>query len=346
MNLTEKQGKELFSKYGIETPKQFTVDNTENEVVVKAQILTGKRGKGGGIKFATLETVKDVVNEILGKEINGHKVNEVLIEEKLNIEKELYCAITLDRENKGLVLVLSLSGGMDIEEVADKFPERIIKIPLNDIENLKINFEYDVSEVVKKMFTLTKEYDATLVEINPLVVTSGKLVAADSKVVLDDNALFRHPEFKKEEELTEIENKASQLGLQYVELEGDIAVIGNGAGLVMATLDVLNHYGGKAANFLDIGGGASVEKMEQALEIVLMKKPKGILINIFGGITKCDDIATGLLEYKKQKQLNIPFVVRLIGTNEAEGKQILTQNGIDSLDSMEDSAKKIVEMTK
>ncbi len=347
MNLTEKQGKRLFKKYDIEIPKQFSIDNIEQEVVVKAQVLSGKRGKSGGIKFATAETIKAVVNEILRKKINGQRVKEVLIEEKLNIDKELYVAITLDRENKGLILVLSLSGGMDIEEVAEKFPERIIKIPITKINKEEIQkFEYDILDIVKKMHSLCKEYDATLVEINPLVLCNDKFIAADSKIVLDDNALFRHPEFSKKEEMTEIEKQASEYGLQYVELDGDIAVIGNGAGLVMATLDVLNYFGGKPANFLDIGGGASIEKMEEALKIVLMKSPKGILINIFGGITKCDDIANGLLEYKKQNNITVPFVVRMIGTNSKKGKEILNQNGIESLDSMEESAKRIMELTK
>lgn len=192
------------------------------------------------------------------------------------------------------------------------------------------------------------DYDAELVEINPLVLSDDKLTAADSKIIIDDNALFRHPEFldKKQEELTEIEREANKYGLQYVELDGDIAVIGNGAGLVMATLDVINYFNGRAANFLDIGGGASVEMMEKALEIVLMKNPKGIFINIFGGITRCDDIANGIVNYVKKNKIKILMVIRMIGTNDKEGRAILNKNNIHALDSMEECAKTVVGLVR
>ncbi|MBW3021687.1 ADP-forming succinate--CoA ligase subunit beta, partial [Candidatus Woesearchaeota archaeon] len=212
--------------------------------------------------------------------------------------------------------------------------------------NKEIKNKEEIIEIIKNLNRLMKEFDCELVEINPLVLSNGEYIAADSKVVLDDNALYRHPEFKKEEELTDIEKKAAEHGLQYVELDGDIAIIGNGAGLVMSTLDVLKHFGGKPANFLDVGGGASVSVMEKSLEIVLMKKPKGVFINIFGGITRCDEIAQGLVNYIKNNNIEIPMVVRMIGTNEEGGERILNQNGIKSLDSMEECAKNIVEMTK
>ncbi|MFH1638616.1 MAG: ADP-forming succinate--CoA ligase subunit beta [Candidatus Woesearchaeota archaeon] len=350
MKLLEHEGKEIFRRYEIDIPKGVVVSSPEmfkglnaEEVVVKAQVLVGGRGKAGGIKFAS-SVVKETISSILGMSIKGEAVNEVLVEEKLPIEEELYLAVAVDRTNKCLILLYSTEGGVDIEETALNNPEKILKIPIKDGSSFA-SLPKDVQPIAEKLYRISKEMDAELVEINPLVKANGKLIAADAKVIIDDNALFRHPEFSKKKDYTYIEEIAASSGLQYVELKGNIAIIGNGAGLVMATLDVLDYYGGKAANFLDVGGGASVEKMEKALEVALMKNPSGIFINIFGGITRCDEIALGLVNFISSRNVQLPLVVRLIGTNEEEGKKILNENGISSLDSMEECAKKIVELT-
>ncbi len=348
MKLLEHEGKSIFKKHGIAVPESVVTSSSKDfrelkakEVVVKAQVLVGGRGKAGGIKTAK-DDVKGIINEVLSMEIKGEKVKEVLVEEKLDIEEELYLSVTVDRASKGLTLLYSSEGGVDIEEVAAKSPDKVLKVQADSLDKIPL----EVRTIAKKLYEISKELDAELVEINPLVRAGGRLVAADAKVIIDDNALFRHEEFRKKEKVqTKIEKMAADSGLQYVELEGDIAIIGNGAGLVMSTLDVLDHFGGKPANFLDVGGGASVEKMEDAMEITLTKKPKGIFINIFGGITRCDEIAKGLVNYAKEKGVKVPMVVRLIGTNEEEGKKILNDAGISSLDSMEGCAKKIVELT-
>ncbi len=344
MKLKEYEGKKIFGDYGIPIPGSILcidcpIELFADEMVLKAQVLSGGRGKAGGIVFTDKDNVNDKLDGMFGKKLNGEIVKEILVEEKLDIEKEMYLSITIDRTNKKYILVYSGYGGVDIEEVSKSEPDEVKKISFYDISEVELN--EDVLDVAKKLFLIMKEKDAELVEINPLVRTgSGELVAADSKITIDDNALFRQEFEKKYSEKTELEKEAASYGLQYVELEGDIAIIGNGAGLVMSTLDVLDYYGGKAANFLDVGGGADVEKMEKSLEIVQLKNPKGILINIFGGITKCDDIARALVN-KKPK---IPMVVRMIGTNEEEGKRILNKAGIYSLGSMEECAKEIVKL--
>ncbi|MFC1682256.1 ATP-grasp domain-containing protein [Nanoarchaeota archaeon] len=277
-----------------------------------------------------------------------------MFEEKLEIKNEFYLSFVIDRTEKNVVVMFSKEGGIDIEGLSRKFPEKVIKEKIKldfDLESAKeLSKKFEIShELIFNLYKLMKEYDCELVEINPLVLDNDdKLIAVDSKVIIDDNSLFRHEEFSEEkrEGMTEVEKIALENGLHYVDLDGDIAVIGNGAGLVMATLDIVEHFGGKAANFLDVGGGASVEKMEKSIELVLMKSPKGIFVNIFGGITKCDDIAQGIVNYKKNNGIEIPMVIRMIGTNEKEAKKILMENNIFSLDSMEESTKKIVELVK
>ncbi len=365
MNLTEFQGKELFKKYGIPVSKGFIVSSIEEvsqeklnslnskQVVVKAQILSGGRGKAGLIKFVSKKSseVKNVVKELLGKELNGFKVREVLIEEKTEFKKEFYLGLTVDRSQKSVLLIFSNQGGIEIEKLAKKSPEKIIAKNISKNEKIEFNvekkLEEELIELTNKMLKLMKEKDAELVEINPLALNEkNELIAIDSKIVIDDNALYRQGEFvqQKKQELTELEKKASELGLMYVELNGEIAVIGNGAGLVMSTLDLLNHFGGKPANFLDVGGGASQQQMEKAAEIVLMKKPKALLINIFGGITRCNEIAQGIVKYKNFHEVKVPIVVRMIGTNEAEGKKILQNAGIFCENSMEEAIKKVVSL--
>jgi succinyl-CoA synthetase beta subunit len=384
MRLKEYQGKELFNKYNIRIPDGFVISDNDDvdekidknigninryNLVVKSQLLIGGRGKAGLIKFCNKKNIKKTIKELLNKKVGKESIKELLIEEKLNIKKEFYLSLTLNRTDKNITLIFSKEGGKDIEELSEKYPDKTIKVPINsklslNISNKKISIEnyynkkllknnqsikkldIELWNIVKKLYQIMIDYDTELVEINPLVLSHNKLIAVDSKIIIDDNALFRHPEFvdKRQEELADIEKKASKYGLEYVELDGNIAVIGNGAGLVMATLDVLDYFNGKPANFLDIGGGASIDKMEKALEIVLMKNPKGVFINIFGGITRCNDIAKGIVNYIKKNRINIPMVIRMIGTNEDEGRAILNKNNIHALDSMEECAKKIVRL--
>lgn len=368
MRLKEWEGKQLFKDYQIpvaigqlvKTPEVVDLD-FEGEKVVKAQVLMGKRGKSGGIKFANAKTIKKTVAGILGMKIQGLPVQEVLIEDKLEITKEYYMSLTIDRGQKSLTLLFSSEGGMDIEETAVKNPEKIWRISLHEGEfhsakvdkvlNQTLSEEFLKNQIVsiaEKMFRLALEKDALLVEINPLILTQDdQVVAADSKVVIDDNALFRQKGFKAEKGLSKLEQRARKAGLAYVELEGDTAVIGNGAGLVMATLDMVSHYGGKPAVFLDIGGGASAEKMEQALEIAWSKKGvKKILINVFGGITRGDEVAKGIVAAVKKigvqrkglgekSETEFPIVVRLTGTNAKKGRDILTKSDLKSFEEME-----------
>jgi succinyl-CoA synthetase beta subunit len=344
MKLKEHEGKEIFKEYGLKVPGGYVVSDVsevkaaDKDVVVKSQVLVGSRKKSGGIEFASKEKVKDVVAEMLGREINGLKVEEVLIEEKLNIEKEMFLSLTIDRFEKKVKVLFSEEGGIDIEGIADK----VLKLDVDGLDKLDEN----VKEVAEILYKIMKDYDAELVEINPLVIADGELAAADSKIIVDDNALFRHLELAPKNRQCYAEERASVCGFNYVELGGDIAVIGNGAGLVMATLDVLNYYGGKPADFLDVGGGADVKRMENAMDAVLSNNPTALLVNIFGGITRCDEIAQGIVNYRKDKGVEVPMVVRLIGTNEEEGKKILHEGCIVSLDSMEDCVKAVVEASK
>jgi succinyl-CoA synthetase beta subunit len=353
MKLPEYQGKELFQEHGISIPWGAAVRSEEaveglevptEEAVIKAQVLLGGRGKAGGIRVVRREKLRPVVAALLGSEIRGFRVEEVLVEEKIEAVEEWYLSLTIDPSEKSIVAVYSEEGGVEIEEVARKSPEKILRFPYPG----RIPEEIDpaVVPVIETLYRVMRAYDAELVEINPLAKTRKGLVALDAKILIDDNALFRHPEFqggKVTRDLTPIEAKAQEYGLLYVELEGDIAVIGNGAGLVMATLDVLEHFGGRPANFLDVGGGASVERMEKALEVVLMKGPRKVFINIFGGITRCDEIAEGIVRFRKSRGIRVPIIVRMIGTREEEAKEILEAEGIDVLDSLEEGARKAVE---
>ncbi len=378
MKLYEYQAKNIFKEYRIpvpegqiaETPEKAVeiAKNIGKPVAVKAQVLVGGRGKAGGIKFADIpEQVAEVASQLLGSKIKGIEVKRVLVEEKLEIECELYLGITVDRSARRYVAIASSRGGVDIEEVAREHPEAIIKHYIDPLLGFQ---SFEAREIVKRMglkgrdliltadilsklWKIVEKYDAELVEINPLIKTRhGEIVAADARLIIDDNALFRHPEFKKtmkleEGEMNERELKAKEKGLAYVELEGDIGIIGNGAGLVMATLDMVSLYGGKPANFLDVGGGADPERMEAALEIVLSNpRVKVVFINILGGITRCDWMAKGIIEAREKIKTEVPLVVRMVGTLEEEGKKILQEAGIDVLDSMEEAAKRVVEISK
>lgn len=352
LKLQEYVGKDLLRQAGVpvppgevaETPEQAAaIAQRLGPVAVKAQVLVGGRGKAGGIKLAnTPEEAKQVASQILGMDLKGLTVEKVLVEQQQQIAKEFYAGLTLDRSRHEFALMLSSMGGVDIEEVAATHPEAIIKTwidPAFGLEGFEIRdamFEAgfdqsafrDLQKIIAGLYRVMTENDAMLAEINPLAVTKdGHAIAADAKVDIDDKALYRHPElaqYQAESFDDPIELYASQQGLPYVKLDGNIGVIGNGAGLVMMTLDVIKRVGGQPANFLDIGGGARAEIVRKAIEIVLMDpKVEGIVMNIFGGITRGDEVAKGLLEAASTLNIRVPIAIRLAGTREAEGRQVL-----------------------
>jgi succinyl-CoA synthetase beta subunit len=331
-------------------------------------VLVAGRGKAGGILFAdSIVDVGKTAEKLLTTQIKGIPVRSVWIEEKVQIKRELYFGITTDRLNQSYLAIASAVGGMEIEEVATEAPEKIIRFPINpqlgfhsfharDIARKMGYVASPLSElgrIFERLYCVGMDYDAELIEMNPLVETvEGRFVAADARIIIDDNALFRHPEYKKrllegESELSVEEVEAMRNDLAYVKLDGDIGVIGNGAGLVMATLDTIQYYGGKPANFLDVGGGAPSEKVATALKIVLSDpNVKTLFINILGGITRCDEVAKGILEARGKIGTTRPMVIRLVGTNEAEGKRILREAGMHVLESMEEAAQRVVEISK
>ena len=374
MNLFEYQGKDLYKKYSITTPKSIFIksisDLTENHglsfpLVVKAQVQVGGRGKAGGIKVAKdHQELEEHIDAILGMDIKGHKVESLLIEEASEIISEYYISFTLDRSEKKYLMMLSSKGGMDIEEVAANSPEDLIKIYISPsfgleskiitqaIKDANLNLDYidELHEIISKLYKLFTEGDCDLVEVNPLAITNQGVSALDSKVSLDMNAIYRHDDFKKYEEeipIPESEKFAKSKGLNFIKLDGSVGIIGNGAGLVMSTLDVVAEHGGKAANFCDIGGGAKAETVTAALEVLESEEDvTSVLINIFGGITRCDLVAEGIVEATKGKVLKWPLIVRLDGTNSKEGLEILSKNANEKIiisESMDDAAKAAVE---
>ncbi len=374
MNLFEYQGKDLYKKYSIATPKSIFInsisDLTENHglsfpLVVKAQVQVGGRGKAGGIKVAkNHQELEEHIDAILGMDIKGHKVESLLIEEASEIISEYYISFTLDRSEKKYLMMLSSKGGMDIEEVAANSPEDLIKIYISPslgleskiitqaIKDANLNLDYidELHEIISKLYKLFTEGDCDLVEVNPLAITNQGVSALDSKVSLDMNAIYRHDDFKKYEEeipIPESEKFAKSKGLNFIKLDGSVGIIGNGAGLVMSTLDVVAEHGGKAANFCDIGGGAKAETVTAALEVLESEEEvTSVLINIFGGITRCDLVAEGIVEATKGKVLKWPLIVRLDGTNSKEGLEILSKNANEKIiisESMDDAAKAAVE---
>ena len=374
MNLFEYQGKDLYKKYSITTPKSIFInsisDLTENHglnfpLVVKAQAQVGGRGKAGGIKVAkNHQELEEHIDAILGMDIKGHKVESLLIEEASEIISEYYISFTLDRSEKKYLMMLSSKGGIDIEEVAANSPEDLIKIYIppslgleskiitQAIEDANLNLDYidELHEIISKLYKLFTEGDCDLVEVNPLAITNQGVSALDSKVSLDMNAIYRHDDFKKYEEeipIPESEKFAKSKGLNFIKLDGSVGIIGNGAGLVMSTLDVVAEHGGKAANFCDIGGGAKSETVTAALEVLESEEEvTSVLINIFGGITRCDLVAEGIVEATKGKVLKWPLIVRLDGTNSKEGLEILSKNENEKIiisESMDDAAKAAVE---
>ena len=373
MNLFEYQGKDLYKKYSITTPKSIFIksisDLTENHglsfpLVVKAQVQVGGRGKAGGIKVAkNHQELEEHIDAILGMDIKGHKVESLLIEEASEIISEYYISFTLDRSEKKYLMMLSSKGGMDIEEVAANSPEDLIKIYISPslgleskiitqaIKDANLNLDYinELHEIISKLYKLFTEGDCDLVEVNPLAITNQGVSALDSKVSLDMNAIYRHDDFKKYEEeipIPESEKFAKSKGLNFIKLDGSVGIIGNGAGLVMSTLDVVAEHGGKAANFCDIGGGAKAETVTAALEVLESEEEvTSVLINIFGGITRCDLVAEGIVKATKGKVLKWPLIVRLDGTNSKEGLEILSKNANEKIiisESMDDAAKAAV----
>ncbi|MDR7483456.1 MAG: ADP-forming succinate--CoA ligase subunit beta [Armatimonadota bacterium] len=364
MKLHEYQAKELFASYGIpiqrgvvlERPAQIDEAALAYPVVLKAQVLVGGRGKAGGITLAsTPAEARERAARILGMEIKGERVRRLLVAEAAEIAAEYYLAFTVDRSARQMVAIGSAAGGIDIEEVARTTPERIVKrhvdpwmgFPpfaareLGRRLGLTGGLLLQFADIAGALWRLCHEMDAELAEINPLAVAGGALLAVDAKVVIDDNATDRHPTLPRNEELTALEAMARAQDLAYVELDGDIAVIGNGAGLVMSTLDMLAYFGGRPANFLDVGGGATTENMAAAMEIVLRKPGvRALLINIFGGITRCDDIARAIAA----RPPAVPMSVRLTGTNEEEGRRILQDAGIRAHVDPEAAAREVVQL--
>ncbi len=374
MKLYENEAKTIFEKYGIPIPKGETATTSQEarkiatkldcELAVKAQILVAGRGKAGGIQFGkNPDETEKIAERLLNSTIKGIRVKKLLIEEKLFIKRELYFAITVDRFNRCYVAVASAKGGVNIEDIAAQNPQQILRLRINPqtgFQSLQAkqisqklisakNQSTVLAEIFKKTYKLCMDYDAEMVEINPLVENSdGEFVAADARIIIDDNALFRHPEYLKkslqeQRDTNPQEAKARKKGIEYVKLNGNIGIIGNGAGLVMATLDLISFYGGKPANFLDIGGGASQQKIIDAIETVLSDDAvKGLFVNVLGGVTRCDQVAKAIVKVKN-KQTKVPFIVRLMGTNEEEGKRILSQANIYVFDNMEQAAQKAVE---
>ncbi len=386
MNVHEYQGKQILKKYGVVVPNGHVAFSPEEAVeaaerlggdlwVVKAQIHAGGRGKAGGVKLArSLDEVKAHATELIGKKLvthqtgpEGKEVKRLLIEEGLPIEKEYYVGVVIDRSTHRVVMMASEEGGTEIEEVAEKTPEKIFKEVIDPAVGMmpfqatrlaySINIPKDkIKQAVKFMLALYQafvENDCSLAEINPLITTSdGRVMALDAKLNFDSNALFRHKDILEMRDLDEEDPKeieASKYDLSYIALDGNIGCMVNGAGLAMATMDIIKHVGGEPANFLDVGGGATEDKVREAFKIILSDpNVKGIFVNIFGGIMKCDVIANGVVGAAKQIGLDRPLVVRLEGTNVELGKKILNESGLDivAADSMEDGAKKIVELVK
>ena len=386
MKIHEYQGKELLRQFGVPVPRgypAFSVREASEAAqklggsvwVVKAQIHAGGRGKGGGVKLArSLEEVGKLAGEILGMQLKTHqtgpagqKVRRLLVEEGADIQKEYYVAALTDRATQSVALIASSEGGMDIEAVAHDTPEKILKVFVNPLEGLSDAKAQQIAagigvppasqaqavEVLQKLYRCYMDTDASLAEINPLILEgNGNIKALDAKFNFDSNALFRHPEIVAYRDLDEedpAEVEASKFDLSYISLDGNIGCLVNGAGLAMATMDTIKLFGGEPANFLDVGGGATAEKVTEAFKIMLANKSvKGILVNIFGGIMKCDTIAEGVIAACKAVNLSVPLVVRMKGTNEDLGKKLLKESGLPiiSADTMAEAATKIVAAVK
>ena len=380
MKIHEYQAKELFRKYNVPTPNGKVAYKTEEvekiadefglPVVVKAQVHAGGRGKGGGVKLAkTAEEVKEAADAIIGMTLvtkqtgeEGKKVNKVLVEQGVSIKKELYLSVIPDRETETVAIVCSQDGGMDIEEVAEKTPERIITVNISPATGIQpfhmrqVCFGLELpkelmkpmSALVTNLYNLFVDYDCSMLEINPLIITGeDNLIALDAKIDVDGNAMYRHADVKEMHDPDEedpIELEASEYGLNYINLDGNVGNIVNGAGLAMATMDIVKMAGASPANFLDVGGGANAEAIENGFRLIMSDdNVKGILINVFGGILRCDILAQGVVQAATKLGLSVPVVVRMEGTNVEEGRKILADSGLDLVNAVDlaDAAEKV-----
>jgi len=376
MNLHEYQSKQIFSKYGIPIPRGRVAANSSEakqiaeelsgRVVVKSQVLVGGRGNAGGIRLAkTAEQAEELATLILGMEIKGLPVRKVLIDEAVGIDKEIYLGITNDRSTRQPIMMASGEGGVEIEEVALRSPEKIIKVQIDPLLGLREFQSRDIAismdlpkeywrpfiQIAEGLWRVYSENDATLVEINPLVITKDRrLLALDGKMSIDENGLFRHPEIAEKRDLdveAPPEVEARKYGLSYIKLDGEIGCMVNGAGLAMATMDIIKLSGGSPANFLDIGGGAGADKVAAALRIILSDgNVKAVLINIFGGITRCDEVARGILSAISEVQPKVPMVVRLVGTNAEGGRHLLANANLITAETLVDAAQKSVAVVR
>ncbi len=372
MKLHEYQSKAIFNQNGIPIPKGQVASTPEEaheiaaqmgkKVVVKSQVLVGGRGKAGGIKLAgNADEAERVAAQILSMEIKGLPVRKVLVDEAINIAKEIYLGIVVDRASRRATVMASSAGGMEIEEVARTTPEKIVRIPIDPAYGLmeyqarQLAFDIgvdkglvrDFASIAQGLYRAFLATDASLAEINPLVVTGdNRLIAADGKIVMDDNALYRHPNLEQLRDIDEespSERQARKAGLSYVKLDGNIGCMVNGAGLAMATMDVIKFYGGEPANFLDIGGGAKADKVKAALEIILSDpNVKAVLFNIFGGITRGDEVARGIVDGLKEIHTQVPMIARIVGTNAEEGRRILASANMLTAETLEEGAQKAV----
>ncbi|MEJ5241444.1 MAG: ADP-forming succinate--CoA ligase subunit beta [Anaerolineales bacterium] len=376
MKLHEYQSKQIFARYGIPIPRGRVTETAAGarqiaeelggRVVIKAQVLVGGRGKAGGVRLAKdPQEAEQIATQILGMEIKGLPVRKVLVDEAASIEQEIYLGITNDRAARKPVIMASAAGGVEIEEVARQTPEKIIKVHVDPLLGLR---EYQARDIAvfldlprehwKAFIAITTalwrayvENDATLAEINPLVITrDNRLLALDGKMLIDDNALFRHPdlvEMRDVDEEAPAEVEARKYGLSYIKLDGSIGCMVNGAGLAMATMDIIKYFGGEPANFLDVGGGASAEKVAAALRIILSDpNVKAVLLNIFGGITRGDVVARGILTALEEVKPRVPMVIRLVGTNAEEGRQLLAEANMITAETLAEAAQKAVAAAK
>ncbi len=376
MKLHEYQSKQLFAKYGIPIPKGEVATTPEDvrriardlnkRVVIKSQVLVGGRGKAGGVKLAnTPDEAERVAGQILGMDIKGLTVRKVLVDEAADIKQEIYLGIVLDRVQRRAVLMASAAGGMDIEEVARTQPEKIIRVAidpflgLREYQTRQITYSIglprdllkDFNTIAQGLYRCFVDVDASLAEVNPLIVNGdGRLQAVDGKILIDDNALFRHPDLAALRDVDEeapSETEARQRGLSYIKLDGEIGCMVNGAGLAMATMDMTQLFGGSPANFLDIGGGAQADKVAAALRIILADpNVKAVLFNIFGGITRCDEVARGIVAALEEVKTSVPMVARLVGTNEEEGRRILAEAKMATAKTLAEAAQKAVALVK
>ncbi len=368
LNLYEYQGRELYERFGVPCAKGFVVESMEEleakigqahfPVVVKAQVLVGGRGKAGGVKFAdNAQQLREVTKSILGLNIKGHITKKVMVAQKLDFQSEFYCSFLVDRATRKFMLIFSADGGVEIESVPES---RIFKTTIDPLPGfqpfharavlLKSGLDADtqkqIGALLEKLYKVFTQMDAELVEVNPLArLADGRVVAGDAKVVLNDSALFRHKEFQqRDESMTELEQEAKNKGVALVQLDGDIGVMANGAGLTMATLDALTEFGGKAGIFLDLSGTDNPEKVAEAVRLMKKAKPNVMLLNLFGGITKCDTVAKGLVSVLQAEGVEFPIITRIKGTNAKEANEILHSFGLETANTLQEAAKKAAEM--